>query len=79
MKAFTEHPASVGETYFQHMGMAFSFGFRMVGAGIGCILHGIFPFLCEKSGSKMINCLHTEMVTNRDRRPCADAHLGDAE
>ena len=25
-RAFTEHPASVGESYFQHMGMAFGFG-----------------------------------------------------
>lgn len=68
MKAFTEHPASVGETYFQHLRMSFSFGFRMCVAGMGCLLHGIFPFLCTRSGSKMICELHTEMVTHRDKR-----------
>ena len=26
IRRFTEHPASVNETYFQHMGMAFGFG-----------------------------------------------------
>jgi len=34
---FTDHPASVNETYLQHMGMAFSFGSRMVIAGLACL------------------------------------------
>ena len=32
---FTDHPASVNETYFQHMGMAFSFAGRMLLEGKG--------------------------------------------
>ena len=28
--SFTEHPASVGESYLEHMGVAFSFGGRML-------------------------------------------------
>lgn len=68
MKAFTEHPASVGETYFQHMGQALSFSFRMIAAGLGCLVHAFLPFLFVKSGSQMINCLHREMVTHRDKR-----------
>ncbi len=31
---FTRHPQSVDETYLEHMGVASSFGFRMIGAGI---------------------------------------------
>jgi hypothetical protein len=42
-KLFTTHPGSVGETYSQHLGTAYSFGARMVLAGGACILHGIFP------------------------------------
>jgi len=67
MKAFTEHPKSVGETYFQHMRMSFGFGGKMFLASIGCILHGIFPFLCVKTGSSTINDLHHDMVTHRDK------------
>lgn len=68
MKAFTEHPESVGETYFEHMRNSFGFGTKMLLAGIGCFLHGIFPFLCTTTGSSAIKTLHHNMVTHRDRR-----------
>lgn len=71
MKAFTEHPESVGETYFQHMRTSFSFGGRMFVASIGCLLHGIFPFLCVKTGSNTIVKLNHNMVTHRDKRTVA--------
>ncbi|MGJ8561405.1 MAG: DUF6356 family protein [Litorimonas sp.] len=72
MKTFTEHPASVGETYFQHMRTSFGFGTKMLVSGVGCFLHGIFPFLCVKTGSETITTLHNRMVTHRDKRkqPC---------
>lgn len=65
--SFTEHPASVGESYFEHMGMAGSFGFAMLKGGFACLLHGIFPFLCTTTGSQTIRVLHERMVTNRVR------------
>ncbi len=72
-RLFTEHPAAVGETYFEHFGMAMSFGLRMCVAGIACLLHGIFPFWFKSSGSSAICELHDRMVVNRDRRK----HRGD--
>ena len=69
-RAFPEHPASVGESYFQHMGMAFGFGGRMFIAGIACMLHGLFPFLFVCTGRKCIEDLHHRMVTHRDKRNC---------
>ncbi len=72
-KAFTEHPASVGESYFEHMGMAFSFSSKMFAASICCFFHGLFPFLFVKTGSNCIDHLHNRMVVNRDRRECTDA------
>lgn len=74
-RAFTEHPASVGESYFQHMGMAFSFGAKMVWAGLACLLHGLFPFLFKCTGRQCIEELHQRMVLHRDRRHCAEAAL----
>ncbi|OYQ34563.1 capsule biosynthesis protein [Niveispirillum lacus] len=68
-RLFTEHPASVGEGYWAHMGQAFSFGFTMLFAAMACILHGLFPFLFVKTGSNTIRRLHERMVTHRDRRP----------
>jgi len=71
-KLFTDHPSSVGETYWQHMGMAFSFAFAMIRAGFACLLHGFFPFLFVKTGSRTITELHDRMVTNRSRLHQAD-------
>lgn len=70
---FTEHPASVNETYIEHMGMASSFGFRMVGCGIACLIHGLLPFLFVTTGSNAIRELHGRMVTNRVTKPEPDA------
>ncbi|PCI64677.1 MAG: capsule biosynthesis protein [Kordiimonadales bacterium] len=50
------------------MAHAFSFGFEMLVASIACLLHGFFPFLFEKTGSKVITRLHHRMVTHRDSR-----------
>lgn len=71
-RAFTEHPASVGESYFQHMGMAFSFSAKMIGAGLACFVHGFFPFLFKCTGRNCIEDLHNRMVLHRDRRECAE-------
>jgi len=68
---FSDHPASVGETYGQHMGMAASFGGRLILAGLACLVHGILPFLFVKTGSAAITDLHQRMVTHRDRRTAA--------
>ena len=65
--AFTDHPASVGETYGEHLAQASGFGFRMVLGGLACILHGLLPFLFVKTGSKQIAVLHDRMVTNRTK------------
>lgn len=66
--AFTDHPASVGETYGQHMGMAFGFAGRMFLGSLACLIHGVLPFLFVRTGSATITDLHGRMVTHRDRR-----------
>lgn len=71
-RAFTEHPASVGESYVEHMGMAFGFGGKMVLAGLACLMHGLFPFLFVRTGRTCIEDLHNQMVAHRDKRDCAD-------
>ena len=68
-RAFTEHPASVGETYWQHLVHASSFGVRMMLGGLACVLHGLLPFLFVKTGSKQIETLHGRMVVNRSKLP----------
>ena len=68
LSMFTEHPASVGETYLQHLWRATCFGARMVLCGLACLVHGLLPFLCVRTGSRAIATLHEQIVTHRDRR-----------
>lgn len=64
---FRDHPASVGETYGEHLAHASGFGLRMILGGLACILHGLLPFLFVKTGSKQVSVLHDRMVTNRSK------------
>lgn len=65
MKLFTDHPATVGETYGQHWRVATRFGLRMIAGGLGAMLHGVFPFLFTTTGSRTIEALHGEVVAKR--------------
>jgi hypothetical protein len=64
-RAFTEHPASVGESYSEHLFRAVYFGTRMVFAGAACLVHGVLPFLFVRTGSRAIAELNDRMVVNR--------------
>ncbi len=65
MRAFTEHPASVGETYIEHLVKAVCFGTRMMLAGIACLVHGVLPFLFVRTGSRAIADLSERMISSR--------------
>lgn len=67
LRIFTEHPESVGETYFEHVGVAFSFSMKMFFGAMVCLVHAVLPFLFVKTGSEVITELHNRMVTNRNR------------
>ena len=67
-RRFTDHPASVNESYLQHMGAAFGFGASMLGGALACFVHGLFPWLCLTRGSDTIRVLHHRMVTHRTRK-----------
>ena len=69
VKLFTEHPASVGESYGEHLVMASGFGLRMIAGGIACLIHGLLPFLFVTTGSAQIAQLHDTLVANRRRKP----------
>ena len=65
--SFTDHPATVGETYSEHFSSAMGFSLSMLKAAFCCGVHAIFPFMFEKTGSECITGLYDRMVTNRSR------------
>lgn len=75
LKAFTQHPEAVGETYFEHLGQATSFAGSMALGALCCFLHGLFPFAFQTSGSRRIRALHERMVTHRTARKAAHKPL----
>jgi hypothetical protein len=48
---FTEHPHSVGESYWMHLYFAGVFGGKMVIGGLACLIHAVLPFAFKKTGS----------------------------
>lgn len=71
MNYFTEHPASVGETYTQHLKAASGFGFVMIVTGVACLIHGLVPAWFVRTGSGAIQRLHDQMVANRRAKSSA--------
>ncbi len=67
-KYFIDHPKTVDESYLEHFGVALSFSFRLMAAGLACLVHALVPGLCVKTGSNTITELHLEMVENRNRK-----------
>ena len=63
---FTEHPASVDETYFEHVGVALHFSINMFFGALVCLVHAFLPFLFVKTGSTIVSALYERMVANRN-------------
>jgi hypothetical protein len=66
---FLRHPRSVGESYFEHMKVAFGFAGQLALAAIACAIHGLVPALCERTGSRIVAQLNLAMISNRRRVP----------
>ena len=65
MRFLTDHLKKVDEGYFEHQRFAFKFAWSMALGTLACVIHGIFPFLCEKTGSTIIKELNGKLVGNR--------------
>ena len=59
---FLAHPATVNETYLQHMRFAFGFAFWLMVAGGAALVHAIIPALCETTASRILGRLHARIT-----------------
>ena len=60
---FTEHPASVGETYGQHFRVAMRFSRCLAKAAGAAAIHAVVPSLCSKTASAEICKMHDILTT----------------
>ena len=61
---FTDHPASVSETYFEHLKFALSFAGLLAYAAFAAIIHALVPCLFEKTAGNIIR----QMAYRMDNR-----------
>lgn len=57
-----DHLHSVNESYVQHMAFATGFGFRLIGAGLAAIAHGLCPAIFQYTGSKTVKALYEKLM-----------------
>ena len=61
-RIFTDHPATVGESYFGHMRFALGFAFWLFVAAGAALLHALIPALCETTASRILKRLHARIT-----------------
>jgi hypothetical protein len=64
---FTTHPRDVGETYLEHGLFASRYGVKMTLGGIAALVHAVFPFLFEKTGSRITRELNETLEASARR------------
>ena len=64
---FTRHPRDIGESYGEHMGRAAASGVKLIGSGLACLVHAVFPFLFERTASETVRELHRGMASTVDK------------
>jgi hypothetical protein len=73
---FTEHPASVGETYLGHFRVAAHFSRCLAKAAGAAAVHAVVPSMCETTASECIRELYAEM--NSGARGAASTAAAEA-
>ncbi len=68
-RLFLQHPRTVGESYFEHMGAALAVGGRLFVASLKCVVHAFVPAWCKTGGSDAIVKLHSEIAPRRYDQP----------
>ncbi|GFE48268.1 hypothetical protein So717_00210 [Roseobacter cerasinus] len=63
-RIFLDHPATVDESFFQHMRFALSFAVLLLAAGGAALVHAVIPCLFEKTVGNIVRKLH-HRIENR--------------
>jgi hypothetical protein len=63
----TRHLDELGESYGEHLFKAGTFGLAMIGSGLACLVHAVFPFWFERTGSRTVQRLHHTLVRRSDK------------
>lgn len=70
---FTSHPRELGESYAHHLSHAGASGFRLIGSGVACLIHAVFPFLFVNTASNTVKAMHRG-IAKRTEAPNWERH-----
>lgn len=59
-RVFLNHPASVNESYLQHLHFASHFALRLAAAAMAALVHALIPCLFEKTASRIVADLYNK-------------------
>ncbi len=66
-RLFLDHPASVDESYPEHMRVAAGFGVAMLLGSLACFTHALVPALFKRTGSSTVKRLHAKLTHDPQR------------
>lgn len=72
-RSFTDHPASVDESYWQHSKFALRFAGKLMQAGGAALVHAFIPALFETTASRMVTSLNRELTARHSADAIASA------
>ena len=61
LERITDHPASVGQTYFEHFKFAVKVSTSLLKAFSACLIHAIYPPVHKNTASATIAELHNRI------------------
>jgi len=64
-RLFSDHPASLHESYWQHSRAAWRTGIRLFGMGAACLCHAVVPGVFKDTASQGVSRLAGEMSERR--------------
>ena len=76
-RLFTAHPASLGETYPEHMRASLSYAVPLLGAAMAAFVHALFPFLFTTTASGSVKRLYERMTRRCAVCPSGRLHRPD--
>ena len=64
-RLFTDHPRSLGMSWAAHGLGAVAIGFRLIGAGLACLVHAIVPAWFTQTAGRTVTQMHDEIVRRK--------------
>ena len=58
---FTDHPHSVDENYFTHMGHSLSYSVKFIWLAFMTFVHAFFPFIFTNSSSRLVKKINDHL------------------